>query len=73
MTTKEQAAKYRVLTLEVDKARGAYAIADMKYLKEPTKSSTISSTKAMSDLIQAQDTLDRHVNEYGVPKLGQRY
>ena len=64
--------EYRLLVLAVDAARGVYAISDAEYLKELTKSSVITSASAMDDLIQAQRALEKHVNEYGLPKLGQR-
>jgi len=73
MTTKEQAARYRALVLEVDKARGAYAIANMEYLKERTKASAAASNSSMDDLDRAQEALEEYVTEHGIPKLEQRY
>ena len=64
--------EYRLLVLEADKARGAYAIADMEAQKELTESNATASTNALKDLIQAQRALEKHVKEYGIPKLGQR-
>jgi len=73
MTTKEQAARYRALVLEVDKTRGAYVIAAMEAVKDPTMGNELASSSSLSGLTQAQRDLERHVNEYGIPKLGQRY
>ncbi len=72
MTTEKQSSKYRVLVLEVDKARGAYAISSMEYLKDRTKIRATTFDNALNDLTQAQETLEKYVNEYGIPKLGQR-
>ena len=73
MTTKEQYSKYRALVLEVDKARGAYAIANMEYLKELTRANATASDSAMDDLDRAQEALEKYVNELGIPELGKRY
>jgi len=72
MITEKQSSKYRVLVLEVDKSRGVYAIASMEYLKDRTNTRAATFDGAMNDLLQAQETLEKYVNEYGVPKLGQR-
>ena len=67
------AKRYRVLVLEVDKARGAYAIANMEYLKDRTNTRAAAFDDAMNDLLQTQETLEKYVNEYGIPKPWHRY
>ena len=64
--------EYRLLVLAVDTARGACAVSFLEVKKILTKRTIISSDNALIDLNQAQKDLEKHVKEYGVPKLGQR-